>query len=63
MLIMPLVKKMLRVWVNSYVELARRNSAEEDSPCAIIMARAPCQPHSVEVRIPARRIPMCPIDE
>lgn len=63
MLIIPLVKKILRVWVNSYVVLARRNSAEEDNPCAIIMARAPCHPQSVEVRIPARRIPIWPIDE
>ncbi len=62
-LIIPFVRKILRVWVNSYVELASRNRAEDDKPCAIIIARAPCHPHSVEVKIPARRIPICPIDE
>lgn len=49
----PLVKKILRVWVASYVILATANRPEEESPCAIIIISAPCQAHLLFVIIPA----------
>lgn len=55
----PLVKKILRVWVASYVMLATANRPEEESPCAIIIISAPCQAHLLFVIIPAVISPMC----
>lgn len=43
--------------------LAMANRAEEQSPWAIIMARAPWCPHKVLVIRPAVSSPMCPTEE
>jgi hypothetical protein len=59
----PLVRYSLRVCVTSYDELAIQNIAEEERPWAIIMTRAPSQPHFERVKIAAVRRPICPIDE
>lgn len=59
----PLVRAMLRVWVCSYVILARLNRAEDTSPCAIIIANLPYRPILVFDITPAIRRPMCPTDE
>lgn len=41
----PFIRYILRVWVSSYVRLAKENRAEEDSPWAIIINVAPINPH------------------
>lgn len=43
----PRAKIIVRLWVRSYVVLARQNSAEETRPWAIISTRAPVKPHGV----------------
>jgi len=43
--------------------LAIQNIPEEEPPWAIIMTRAPSQPHFERVKIAAVRRPICPIDE
>lgn len=45
MYIIPLEIIILRVFVDSYIELANENSPDEASPCAIIINRAPTKPH------------------
>jgi len=61
--IIPFVKYMLRVWVISYVMLARINSAEEHNPCAIIIINPPHIAQCVLVKILASIKPICPTDE
>lgn len=59
----PLVRNILRVLVWAYVMFAKRNRADEHSPCLNIRIRAPYHPHKkVEAR-PAVIMPMWPIDE
>jgi len=43
--------------------LARENSAEDTSPCAIININAPFIPHLVEEKIAAATILMWPTEE
>ena len=59
----PLVRKSLRVDVNSYVLFAMANIAEEHRPWAIIIAKAPWAPQEDPVISPAVINPMCPTDE
>jgi len=61
--IKPLVKNILRVWVNSYDKLAKINSAEDLNPCAIIIISALDMPHDVLASIPVNINPICPTDE
>jgi len=60
--ITPLVKYILRVWVISYVMLAKINSAEEHKPCAIIIINPPHMAQFEFVRILANIRPMCPTE-
>lgn len=59
----PLVRYNLRVWVASYDEFAMEKRAEEDSPWANIITRAPSQPHFLDDMTAAVNNPMWPIDE
>lgn len=59
----PLVKNILRVFVLSYVMLARLNMQEEHKPWAIIMARAPCHPHEEHNIAPMITNAMWPTEE
>lgn len=59
----PRFMKIERVWVRSYVILARQNKPDETNPCAIIIARAPDHAHGVIVKIPATTRPMWLTDE
>lgn len=61
--IIPLVRNNLRVCVVSYVIFAKANRAEEHKPWAILIDRAPSQPHVLEVIVAAVRSPMWPTDE
>lgn len=61
--ISPLVRKILRVWVDSYVMFARANSLDEHSPWASIMVSAAFHPHEEFDRRPAMRSLIWPIDE
>lgn len=56
--IIPLVRWILRVLVISYVRLAKINKADDLSPCAIIIARAPIIPHEVLDSMPANISPI-----
>ena len=59
----PLVKYILRVWVDSYVRFARANIHEEHNPWAIIMIRAPFHPHEDKRDTPKITKAMCPTEE
>lgn len=59
----PLVRAMLRVFVNSYVIFAMQNNPEETNPWAIIMANAPINPIFVLDKTPAIIRPICPTEE
>lgn len=61
--IIPLVRKILRVWVDSYVIFARANSLDEHSPCASIIVSAAFHPQEEFDRSPAMSRLMWPIDE
>lgn len=62
-LMIPLVKNNLRVFVLSYVILARENRHEEHKPCETINVNAPHQPQA-EFRVtPMITRAMCPTDE
>jgi len=61
--ISPLVKYILRVWVTSYLRLAKIKRADELNPWAIIIINAPYIPHVVLVSSPASIRPICPTDE
>lgn len=63
MAISPLVRNILRVWVNSYDRFAMINSADDLRPWAIIIIRALDIPHEVLASIPVSIRPMCPTDE
>lgn len=54
----PLVRRILRVWVFWYEVLARAKSADDANPWAIIMVSAACQPQRVLVIIAANRGPI-----
>lgn len=43
----PRAKIIVRLWVRSYVVLARQNRADDTRPWAIISTRAPVKPHGV----------------
>lgn len=62
-LISPLVRSRLRVWVVSYVMLARENIAEEHRPWAIIIVKAEDQPQVELDMVPAIKSPICPTEE
>lgn len=57
-IIIPLVINMLRVFVVSYVMLARANIHEEHRPWASIIVRAPCHPQVVFDIMPPVARPM-----
>lgn len=59
----PLVKYILRVWVDSYVKFARANIQEEQRPCAIIITKAPFQPQVESNEMPKITRAICPTDE
>lgn len=59
----PLVKNKLRVEVCSYVMLAIENKQDEHNPWAIIIIKAPCQPHELQIITPRTTRAMWPIDE
>lgn len=61
--IIPLVKNILRVWVTSYVRLAKIKSADEQSPWAIMIINPPHIAQFEFVKILANISPMCPTDE
>lgn len=61
--IIPLVKKILRVCVISYLMFAKIKRADDLRPWAIIIASAPHIPQDVFVRRPASISPMWPTDE
>lgn len=58
----PFVRIKLRVWVDSYVILARQNSAEELNAWAIIIVIPPNIPIDEFDNIPTHIRPICPID-
>lgn len=62
-LIIPLVRKRLRVLVVWYERLARTNSIGEMSPWANIAVSAPAQPNVVIEITAARNSPMCATEE
>lgn len=62
-LIIPLVKKRLRVLVVWYERFANTKSMGEISPWASIVVRAPAQPRVVIEVIAARKRPMWATDE
>jgi len=63
MVISPLVKNILRVWVISYDKFAIINSAEDLSPCATIIISLPVIPHDELDNIPVSIKPIWPTDE
>jgi len=63
LVIRPLVKYILRVWVISYLKLAKMNRAEDLKPWAIIIIKAPYIPQEVLVSRPASINPMWPTEE
>jgi hypothetical protein len=63
MVINPLVKNILRVWVISYDRFAIINRADDLSPWATIIISAPVMPQEVLDSIPVSISPMCPTDE
>lgn len=63
MVINPLVKNILRVWVISYDRFAIINRAEDLRPWATIIISAPVIPQEVLDSIPVNISPMCPTDE
>lgn len=54
----PFVRLIFRVWVCSYVMLARLNKADDTRPWAIIIARLPYRPRVVFDITPATRRPI-----
>lgn len=63
MVIRPLVRNILRVLVISYDIFARINRAEEHSPWATMIIRAPDMPHELLDTIPASINPIWPTEE
>lgn len=61
--IIPFVRYILRVWVISYVMLAKINKADEHNPWAIIIISPPHIAQLEFVKILASIRPMCPTDE
>lgn len=61
--IKPLVKNILRVWVISYDKFAIINRADELNPCATIIINLPVIPHLVFDIIPVNIRPIWPTDE
>lgn len=59
----PLKSKMLRVWYLKYKSFTRRNKAEDDKPCPIIMIIAPVNPIVFNVNSPVNTKAMCATDE
>jgi len=59
----PLVKNMLRVWVISYDRFAIMNNADELSPWATIIINLPVIPQDELDNMPVSIRPMCPTDE
>lgn len=59
----PLVRKRLRVLVDSWFIPARENMAGDERPWASIIARVPCQPQMVMEAIPATAKPMWATEE
>ena len=59
----PRVIAKVRVVFRSYRRLAKQNSLEDISPCAIISVVAPFIPQGDSVKIPAATILMWPTDE
>jgi hypothetical protein len=56
--ISPLVRNILRVWVISYDKFAIINKAEELSPCATIIIKLPVIPHDELDNMPVNIKPM-----
>lgn len=61
-IIIPLDRYILRVFVASYLMLARANIAGEQRPWASIIIMAPFHPQTVLDSRPAVRRPMCPTE-
>ena len=61
--IRPLVRNILRVWVISYERFAMINRAEDLSPCATIIINLPVIPQEELDSIPVNIRPMWPTDE
>lgn len=59
----PLVRNILRVWVISYDKFAIINRAEELSPWATIIIKLPVIPHDELDNIPVSIKPIWPTDE
>lgn len=59
----PRASTMVRLWVRSYVVLARQNRADDTRPWAIIKIIAPVKPHGVWIKIPPATNPMWLTDE
>lgn len=61
--IRPLVKNILRVWVISYERFAIINSADDLNPCATIIIKLPVIPQDELDSMPVSIRPMWPTDE
>jgi len=61
--ISPLVKNILRVWVISYERFAIINRAEDLNPWATIIINLPVIPQDELDNIPVNINPMCPTEE
>lgn len=59
----PLVKNILRVWVISQDRFAIINRADDLNPCATIIIRLPVIPQEELDSIPVNINPICPTDE